>query len=167
VSYHPGSSIDLTGTNKWLADDTNPAEQPDRNLNIVADQVVEAVNDDQSFADLSKAHVKYTSDNPAVASVDGSGLVARDQGRRRDDHRDSQRRFRVGAIVVTGTLTTNTVPTFLDAGSSGTATATFTNGSPSAVRSLTVDIAVPAGWTTTPTTPTSYRPGARDTRRSR
>jgi beta-glucosidase-like glycosyl hydrolase len=155
VSYHPGQSIDLTGTNKWLADDTNPAEQPDRNLNIVADKVVEAVNDDQSFADLSKAHVKYTSDNPAVASVDGNGLV--------HAIKDGVATITVtvnGAsgsapIVVTGTLT-NTVPTFLDAGTSGTASATFTNGSPSAVRSLTVDIAVPAGWTATPTTPTTY-----------
>lgn len=75
VVYHPGQSLDLTGANRWLADDTNPAEQPDRDLGIVADDVVEAVNDDQSFVDLAHAHVAYQSSNPDVASVDGKGIV--------------------------------------------------------------------------------------------
>ncbi len=47
VAYQAGQTIDLTGTNKWLADDTDTAEEPDRDLGIRADKVVEAVNDDQ------------------------------------------------------------------------------------------------------------------------
>lgn len=42
---------------------------------MTADSVIEAVNNDQSFVDLSTAQVSYSSNNPAVATVSGSGLV--------------------------------------------------------------------------------------------
>jgi beta-glucosidase-like glycosyl hydrolase len=155
VVYHPGQSIDLTGANKWLADDTNPAEEPDRNRTIVADNVVEAVNDDQSFVDLSQTHATYKSTNPAVASVDGNGVV----------HAVKDGVTTITAtvngvsgstpIVVQGTLTSS-VPSILAPGASATANATFTNGSTNDVRGLTVVASVPDGWTATPTTPTSY-----------
>jgi len=155
VAYHPGQAIDLTGTNKWLADDTNPAEQPDRNLGIVADKVVEAVNNDQSFADLRHAHVTYRSDNPAVATVDRHGLVQAVKDGVATITATVNGVSGSAPIVVTGTLT-NTVPSILGAGDSGTASATFVNGSASAVTGLDVAIAVPTGWTAAPTTPTHY-----------
>ncbi|HEY3632888.1 MAG TPA: glycoside hydrolase family 3 C-terminal domain-containing protein [Jatrophihabitantaceae bacterium] len=155
VNYHPGQTIDLTGTNPWLADDTNPAEEPDRDLSVVADHVVEAVNNDQSFADLRHAQVTYRSDNPAVATVDRHGVVTASK--------DGIATITVtvdgvsgsAPIVVTGTLT-NTVPPVLGAGDSATATATFVNGSADPVTGLDVSVTVPAGWTATPTTPTHY-----------
>jgi beta-glucosidase len=155
VAYQAGQTIDLTGTNKWLADDTNTAEEPDRNLNIVADKVVEAVNDDQSFVDTTKANVKYASSNPTVASVDRNGLV--------HAIKDGVTTITVtvngvsgtAPIVVQGTLT-STAPSIMGAGSSGPVSATFTNGDTGPVRGLTVGITVPTGWTATPTTPTSY-----------
>ncbi|HZC51977.1 MAG TPA: glycoside hydrolase family 3 C-terminal domain-containing protein, partial [Mycobacterium sp.] len=155
VDYQAGQSLDLTGTNKWLADDTNPAEETDRNLNIKADNIIEAVNNNESFVDLSTAHVKYASSNPSVASVDSNGVV--------HAIKDGVATITVTVngvsgstpIVVQGTLT-NTVPPILAVGSSGAASATFTNGDSAAVRDLTLQINVPDGWTATPTTPTSY-----------
>ena len=67
LAQDPGRLVihDLTGKNPWIADDTNPAmEQP----HAVADNIVEAVNNDQSFADLSKASVTYSSSKPSVVS---------------------------------------------------------------------------------------------------
>jgi beta-glucosidase len=155
VAYQVGQTIDLTGANKWLADDTDTAEEPDRNLGIAADHVVEAVNNDQSFVKLSTAHVKYTSSDPTVASVDSKGLVRA--------IKDGVVTITVTVngvsgstpIVVQGTLT-SAVPPIMDAGSSGTASATFTNGGVARVNRLAVSITVPKGWTATPTTPTSY-----------
>ncbi|WP_326950654.1 glycoside hydrolase family 3 C-terminal domain-containing protein [Amycolatopsis sp. NBC_01307] len=152
VVYHPGQSLDLTGANRWLADDTNPAEQPDRDLGIVADDVVEAVNDDQSFVDLAHAHVAYQSSNPDVASVDGKGIVHTIKDGVATITATVNGVSGSAPIVVTGTLT-STVPAFLAAGEQGTATATFVNGSTKDVRGLAVAIALPAGWTATPSTP--------------
>ncbi len=79
VVYAVGQTVDLTGRNRWLADDTAPAEQPDRDMTVRADRIVEAVNTDQSFVDLaSKGPGKgftYASSNPAVVTVDGNGLL--------------------------------------------------------------------------------------------
>jgi beta-glucosidase-like glycosyl hydrolase len=155
VDYQAGQTIDLTGTNKWLADDTNAAEEPDRNLGIVADKVVEAVDNNQSFVDLTSARVGYKSSDPSVASVDRNGLV--------HAIKDGVATITVtvngvsgsAPIVVQGTLT-NTVPAIMDAGSSGTASATFTNGDVRPVDNLTMAVTVPAGWTATPITATTY-----------
>jgi beta-glucosidase len=156
VTYQAGQTLDLTGTNKWLADDTNATEEPDRNLSVTADKVVEAVNADQSFLDLSTAHIKYSSSDPSVASVDRNGLVRA--------IKDGVATITVtvngvsgtAPIVVQGTLT-NTVPAIMAAGSSATASATFTNGNVSPVTKVAVGITVPHGWTASPTTPTSSR----------
>jgi beta-glucosidase len=155
VVYQAGQTIDLTGINKWLADDTDTAEEPDRNLGIRADKIVEAVNDDQSFADLKTAHVKYTSSNPTVASVDSNGLVRAIKDGVATITVNVNGVSGTAVIDVQGTLTNN-VPAIMAAGSSGTASATFTNGSASPVTKLALAITVPAGWTATPTTPTSF-----------
>jgi beta-glucosidase len=155
VAYQAGQSLNLTGTDPWLADDTNPAEETDRNLNITADKDVVAVNNDESFVDLSSAHVSYKSDNPSVAGVDSNGVV--------HAIKDGVATITVTVngvsgstpIVVQGTLT-NDVPSILAVGSSGEASATFTNGDAAAVRGLNLQVNVPDGWTATATTPTSF-----------
>jgi hypothetical protein len=73
--YRPGQTIDLTGRNRWLADDTTAWQEPDRDMTVRADRVVEAVNDDQSFADLTRAHVTYASSDPTVLTVNANGLA--------------------------------------------------------------------------------------------
>jgi beta-glucosidase-like glycosyl hydrolase len=155
VVYNPGQSIDLTGTNQWLADDTNPAEEPDRDLNLVADHVVEAVDDDQSFVDLSSTHVTYKSSDPHVASVDHNGVVHAIKDGVATITATVNGVSGSAPIVVQGTLTSN-VPSIVAAGASDTARATFSNGSANDVRRLSLAISVPDGWTATPTTPTSY-----------
>jgi beta-glucosidase-like glycosyl hydrolase len=156
VVYQAGQSFDLTGRNQWLADDTKASEEPDRDLSVTADGVVEAVDNDQSFVDLSTAKVKYASSDPSVASVDKNGLV---------------RAIKNGVATITVTVDgvsgsvpivvqdtlTNTVPSIMDSGSSGTVSATFTNGDTKPVHNLTLGITVPDGWTATPITPTSAK----------
>jgi hypothetical protein len=72
VVFKPGDILDLTGKNPWIADDTNPSmEQP----HATADNIVEVVNNDQSFANLSKAKVSYSSSNPKVAAVSSTGTL--------------------------------------------------------------------------------------------
>jgi beta-glucosidase len=76
VVFSKGQQLDLTARNPWIADDTAPAaQQPGRNMSIKADGIVEAANNDESFADLSKAKVTYASSNRKVASVSKQGVV--------------------------------------------------------------------------------------------
>ncbi|SEP43474.1 glycoside hydrolase family 3 C-terminal domain-containing protein [Amycolatopsis saalfeldensis] len=155
VVYHPGQTFDLAGRNRWLADDTNPAEEPDRDLGIAADKVVEAVNDDQSFVDTSHAAVGYRSSNPAVASVDRNGSVRAIKDGVATITATVNGVSGSAPIVVQGTLT-STVPSILAAAGSGPASATFTNGDTKDVRDLAVSITAPPGWTATPAGPTTY-----------
>jgi beta-glucosidase len=75
VVYKPGDTVDLTGKNVWIADDTDHAREQ-RNLAVTADAVVEAVNGDGSFVDLSHAHVSYASSNDHVAAVSSTGVMS-------------------------------------------------------------------------------------------
>jgi beta-glucosidase-like glycosyl hydrolase len=155
VVYQAGQTIDLTGKNQWLKDDTSPAEEPDRNLNTTADNVVVAANNDESFADLKAAHVTYSSSDPAVASVDRNGLVRA--------IKDGVATITVtvngvsgtAVIDVQGTLTDSTPPVAV-AGKPVTASATFTNGASTAVNNVGLSVTVPSGWSATPTSPTTF-----------
>jgi len=153
VAYQAGDTIDLTGKNQWIKDDTNPALEQ-RNLAVTADNVVEAVNNDQSFVDLSTAHVKYASSNPSVASVTSTGLVRAVKNGVATITVTVNGVSGSAPVVVQGTLT-NTVPAIMDAGSSN-ASATFTNGDANAVKNVALAISVPAGWSATPSTPTTF-----------
>jgi beta-glucosidase-like glycosyl hydrolase len=155
VTYQAGQTIDLTGTNQWLADDTAVSEESDRDLGIHADGIVEAVDNDQSFVDLSTAGVKYASSDPTVASVDKNGLVRA--------IRDGVATITVtvngvsgsAVIDVRGTLTDST-PAVAVAGQPATASATFTNGGSKVVKDVALSVTVPDGWTATPTAPTTF-----------
>jgi beta-glucosidase-like glycosyl hydrolase len=72
VVFTVGQTLDLTAKNPWIAPDTTAAqEQP----HAPADNIVEAVNNDQSFVDLKTARVRYSSTDTQVATVTDSGLL--------------------------------------------------------------------------------------------
>ena len=70
VSYRAGQSLDLTGLDRWLADDTATSTR-----SAAAQRVVAAARDDGSFADLATTPVSYASSDPRVATVDRYGRV--------------------------------------------------------------------------------------------
>ncbi|WP_329173901.1 glycoside hydrolase family 3 C-terminal domain-containing protein [Streptomyces sp. NBC_01477] len=154
VVHNAGDTFSLTAKNKWIKDDTDHSKEQ-RDTSITADGVVEAVNNDQSFVDLGKAKVTYRSSDPAVATVDKNGTV----------HAVADGVATVSAtvggvtgsapVVVRNSLTLKALP-IAKAGSTLTATTTYTNGSASAVRDITVSLAAPAGWTATATTPAAF-----------
>ncbi|HZR51258.1 MAG TPA: glycoside hydrolase family 3 C-terminal domain-containing protein [Streptosporangiaceae bacterium] len=148
----PGDKLDLTGKNPWIAADTNAAlEQP----HAAADNIVTAVNNDQSFVDLSRAHVTYRSSNPRVASVNDRGVV-------------TAAGVGVTTLGVTVNGVTATTPLVVrqpftlaasgvaDPGSSVTATTTFPNSGSTALSNVRMTLTGPAGWTVTATSPASF-----------
>jgi hypothetical protein len=72
VIFHRGQTLDLGGKNRWIVSDTDPALEQHH---ATADGIVEAVNNDQSFVNLSHATVTYSSSDPAVATVSKDGIV--------------------------------------------------------------------------------------------
>jgi beta-glucosidase-like glycosyl hydrolase len=152
VVFQAGQTLNLTGANPWIAPDTNSSlEQP----HASADNIIEAVNNDQSFVDLSKATVSYASNNPSVVSVDPNGLM--------HAIKDGVANITVtvngvsgsAVIVVQGTLTDSTPPV-IPAGQSATASATFVNGGTSAVSNVTLSVTVPSGWSASATSATTF-----------
>jgi beta-glucosidase len=152
VVFKPGDSMDLTGKNPWIANDTNSSlEQP----HATADNVVQAVNNDQSFADLSRASVNYHSSNPHVASVSSAGKVTMVA--------HGVATISVTVNGVTGSTPvavqqpfTLTAPPVVTPGSTMTATTSLPNTAATALRNVTVGLAAPAGWRVTATSPTSF-----------
>jgi beta-glucosidase len=72
VIFQPGNTLSLTGANPWIAPDTDAKlEQP----HAAAAGVVEAVNNDQSFVNLSSAQVSYASSDEQVATVSTAGVL--------------------------------------------------------------------------------------------
>jgi beta-glucosidase len=152
VVFKPGDTFSLTGTNPWIAPDTNSSlEQP----HAAAGSIVEAVNNDQSFAGLSHAHVTYTSSDPRVATVSRTGQVtALGAGV-----------TTIGVTVdgVTGTAVVDVqqpfslnAPAVAIPGSAATATTTLTNTGSAALRNVSVTLTAPSGWTVTAATPSSF-----------
>jgi beta-glucosidase len=157
VVYDAGATIDLTGRNKWIADDTTGVGSvpQGRNMDVTADDIVEAVNTDQSFVDLSTAQVSYRTSDPGVATVSDSGLVRA-----------------VGDGVATITVTVNgvsgsfpmvvrhsatlTAPALIAAGGTVTATTSFVNGGTEPDSDVSLSLTAPDGWTVEATSPTSF-----------
>jgi beta-glucosidase-like glycosyl hydrolase len=152
VVFKPGDTMNLAGKNPWIANDTNSSlEQP----HATADNVVEAVNNDQSFADLSHATVSYHSSNPNVASVSPAGQVTM-----------------VAHGVATISVTVNGVtgstpvavqqpftlsaPPVVTPGSSITATTSLPNSSSAPLSNVSIALTAPSGWTATATSPSTF-----------
>ncbi|HEY5369374.1 MAG TPA: glycoside hydrolase family 3 C-terminal domain-containing protein [Hanamia sp.] len=70
--YKVGEKIDLKGKNKWIKSDVDPAREE---KHAIADNIIEAVNNDGSFVNLANTHIKYSSNHPSVASVSDKGVV--------------------------------------------------------------------------------------------
>jgi beta-glucosidase len=70
--YRVGDEINLNDKNKWIKSDINPDLEEQH---AVADNIIEAVNNDGSFVNLANVPIQYHSDHPAVASVNDRGIV--------------------------------------------------------------------------------------------
>jgi beta-glucosidase-like glycosyl hydrolase len=152
VVYQAGQTLNLAGTNPWIAPDTDSAlEQP----HASATSIVEAVNNDESFLNLARARVTYSSSDPSVASVDSRGLVRA--------VKDGVATIRVtvngvtgtAVIVVQGTLT-NSTPAVVPAGQPSAVSATFTNGGSDTISNVALSATVPSGWTASAETPVTF-----------
>ncbi len=154
VVFKAGDTLDLTGKNRWIKDDTDPAAEH-RDRGVTADGVVEAVNDDQSFVDLAHSDVQYASSDPSVATVSAAGLV-KAVG-------DGVATIKVTVGGVTGTAPivvahslTLSAPPVIAADSTATATTALTNGGDTALKQVGVTLGVPDGWTAKATSPSSF-----------
>ncbi len=150
VDFTPGQNLDLTGKNPWIADDTGQAAQ-----HVPAANIVEAVNNDQSFADLGQAHVTYNSSNPNVASVSSNGTV----------HMVAAGTATISVTVngVTGSAPivvkqpfTLTAPNIAKPGSTVTATTTLPNPGSTPLSKVSMSLSAPDGWQVQATSPSSF-----------
>ncbi|MBM9503225.1 glycoside hydrolase family 3 C-terminal domain-containing protein [Actinacidiphila acididurans] len=154
VELNAGDTVSLLGKNRWIKDDTDPANEQ-RDTSLTADNVVEAVNDDQSFVDLSKADVTYSSSNPAVATVDADGTV--------HAVADGVATIKVTVGGVSGTTpivvhhsVSLSAPALTAAGGTITATASYTNGGTAPVSNVSLSLTAPDGWTAEATSPSTF-----------
>ncbi|WP_052425293.1 glycoside hydrolase family 3 C-terminal domain-containing protein [Streptomyces fulvoviolaceus] len=158
VAYDVGDTIDLTGRNHWIKDDTDPARQPGRNLDVKADHVVEAVNNDGSFVDvknLGKARVSYRSSDPSVATVSRDGLVTAVGNGVATISAAVDGVTGSAVITVHHPLTLDT-DRMIRPGQTTTVKATYANGGSTAVRDAAVELTTPDGWTAEAITPTRF-----------
>jgi beta-glucosidase len=152
TTFTPGQTLDLTGKNPWIADDTNPAlEQP----HAVADNIVEAVNNDQSFVDLKTAKVSYASSNTSVATVSSTGKVTTIA------HGAAQISVTVNGVTGTTPIIVKqpfslSAPSVVRPGSTFTATTTLPNTSSQPLSRVSMALTAPNGWTVSAATPATF-----------
>jgi beta-glucosidase len=152
VVFSPGQTLDLTGKNPWLAADTNSSlEQP----HAEADNVVEAVNNDQSFANVATATVTYASSDASVATVSPEGEVTMIAPGAATISVTVDGVTGSTPIVVRDPLTA-TAPGQITAGTTSTATTVFSNPGATPLSNVAVTLTGPSGWTVTPTSPTTF-----------
>ena len=154
VSYKVGDTIDLTGKNRWIQDDTDHTREK-RNLAVTADDIVEAVNDDQSFVDLHHTTVHYASTDPGVATVDAAGHV-KVVGSGVTTLKATVNGVTGSAVITAKYPFSVTGPSTVEPGSTATATTTFTNSGPAALSDVKMSLTTPDDWTATPTSPDSF-----------
>jgi beta-glucosidase-like glycosyl hydrolase len=152
VIFKPGDSLHLTGKNRWIAPDTDAAlEQP----HASADNIVEAINNDESFVNLSQAKVTYASSNPDVARVSSNGVMTAVA------HGVATITVTVNGVsgsapvVVQQPLTLNAPATAVP-GSTVTVTTVLPDAGSQPLRAVTVTLVAPSGWTATATSPTTF-----------
>ncbi len=151
VELSPGDRMDLTGTNPWIVDDTAQADQ-----HVRADGIVEAVNNDESFVDLSSADVRYSSSNTGVAKVDSGGHVTAVG--------PGAATIRVKVDGVTGTAPivvkepfTLEAPALAASATPFVATASLPNpAAGQTLKNVTLALSTPEGWTAKALDPTTF-----------
>ncbi|HEY1643313.1 MAG TPA: glycoside hydrolase family 3 C-terminal domain-containing protein [Streptosporangiaceae bacterium] len=152
VVFQPGDTLNLAARNPWIGNDTSPAlEQP----HASADNIVEAVDNNQSFIDLSHVKVSYHSSNPDVASVSPAGQV-------------TMVAHGVATISATVNGVTGSAPVVVQQpfslsappvatpGSSFTATTTLPAAGTAPLSNVSVALTAPAGWTVTATSSATF-----------
>ncbi|GAB3975915.1 glycoside hydrolase family 3 C-terminal domain-containing protein [Actinoallomurus acanthiterrae] len=154
VQYKVGDTLDLTGKNQWIKDDTDRSKEQ-RNLAVTADDIVEAVNNDQSFVDLTHAKVHYGSSDPHVATVDQAGHV------KVVGSGVTTLTAKVGGVTGSAVISAKypfsvTAPSTVEPGGTLTATTAFTNSGPNALSDVTVALTTPNGWTAEATSPATF-----------
>ena len=160
TSMQVGQNLDLTGKNPWIADDTTGAGSvpQGRDMSITADGIVEAANNDGSFADLTKARVNYRSSDPQVAKVSSKGLVTA-VGDGTADITVTVNGVSGSTPITVGHAVSVTAPALIEPGANSTFTTTFTNTAPAggpAAKHVATNLDLPAGWTATATTPAQF-----------
>ena len=155
-----GQSLDLTGKNPWIADDTTGVGSvpQGRDMSITADGIVEAANNDGSFADLSTSHVSYRSSDPRVAGVNSKGLVTA-VGDGTADITVTVNGVSGSTPITVGHAVAVSAPSLLQPGQNSTVTTTFTNTAATggaAVRDLAMNLDLPSGWTATATSAAQF-----------
>lgn len=155
VTYEPGDTVDLTGKNRWIADDTNHALEQ-RNLGVRADDIVEAVRTDGSFVDLSHAQVTYTSSNSRVAAVSSSGILKAGAPGVSTIF-VTVNGIRGSAVVVVKQPLTLRAPPAAPPGSTFKATSTLPNPGSTSLNTVRLTLTAPSGWTVTAVSPSTFR----------
>jgi beta-glucosidase-like glycosyl hydrolase len=154
VDFQAGQTLDLTGKNPWIKDDTDPTEEQ-RNLSVTADNIVEAANNDGSFADLTKTHVTYRSSDPKVATVSARGLLTA-VGDGTATITATVDGVSGSTPIVVGHTVSVSAPALAQAGQPATVTTTFTNTGHTAVHGVRMNLDLPANWTASASTPASF-----------
>jgi beta-glucosidase-like glycosyl hydrolase len=157
VVYQPGATIDLTGKNQWIKDDTTGVGSvaQGRDLSVTADNIVEAVNNDESFVNLTTAQVSYATSDASVATVSSAGLV-RTVGDGTATISVTVNGVTGSAPIVVGHSLTLTAPALISSGATVTATTSYVNGGTTAQSSVAVSLSTPSGWTAQATSPASF-----------
>ena len=154
VTYEPGEKVDLTGKNRWIADDTNHALEQ-RNLGVQADNIVEAVRTDGSFVDLSHAQVSYASSDSSVATVSSSGILTAVAPGVATIFVTVNGITGSAAVVVKQPLALH-APAAAPPGSTFTATSTLPNPGSTSLNSVQLTLTAPGGWTVTAVSPSRF-----------
>jgi len=163
TDFQVGQTLDLTGKNPWIADDTTGVGSvpQGRNMSVTADSIVEAADNDGSFADLSKAHVTYRSSDSRVATVDHKGLVTA-VGTGAATITATVNGVSGSTPIVVGHAVSVSAPAFTQPNQTTNVTTTFTNTAPATagksgvIRNVAMDLDLPSGWSATATTPSSF-----------
>ena len=121
-----------------------------------ANNIVEAANNDESFANLADAKVTYASSDPDVATVSKTGVV-------------TMIAHGTTTISVTVNGVTGSTPIVVQQpfdftpparvaqpGETLTATASLPNNGPQPLSNVSFTLTAPSGWTATPTGPTTF-----------
>lgn len=150
VEFTPGQSLDLTGKNPWIKDDTGQASQ-----HVPADNIVEAVNNDESFVDLAHAHVTYASSNPAVASVSNTGAVQMIAAGTATISTTVNGVTGSTPILVKQPFTLN-APSITGPAATLSATTTLPNPSSAPLSNVTMSLTAPSGWSVQAVSPAMF-----------
>ncbi|HEX3779873.1 MAG TPA: glycoside hydrolase family 3 C-terminal domain-containing protein [Pseudonocardiaceae bacterium] len=154
VDFQVGQTLDLTGKNPWIKDDTDPTQEQ-RNLSVTADNIVEAANNDGSFDDLSKTPVGYRSSDPTVATVNSKGLLTA-VGDGTATISATVDGVSGSTPIVVGHAVSVSAPALAQAGQNGTVTTTFTNTGGTDVHNVAMNLDLPQGWKAAATSPATF-----------